>query len=245
MNNCENRGGLFPLFGGVSSNKLSNLELSDLLEDECDQIIISPELFNAFVNYSKGKKNFDRKKTYSLFKYVVYLYNDTLQATSKYGNLTYLTRISNLLEYLEIQDIVELSMEQLNMLLDLENDGTSIVTTYNSIKEKRHLLTEREFYFFVDMLRGVKSEKVDTKELRKVYVYIARIYNENPIIQDNVNYMDYLETFSKSNIQSITSLRMCQILELLKIQDINYENVNENKKLVNDLTESGIRLNTL
>ena len=85
------------------------------------------------------------------------------------------------------------------------------------------------------MLKNTKS-KIDTKEAKEVYKYISYIYNENTILQDNVDYMKYLETFAKINIKSIFNMRMYQILELFKIENINYENINEQKKLINDLT---------
>ena len=95
------------------------------------------------------------------------------------------------------------------------------------------------------MLKNTNVVKIRTKESKKVYNYISAIYNTNPILQDNVNYMDYLESFSKINIRTILSLRMYDILELFKIHNINYENVNEEKKLINDLTEENFGLNTL
>ena len=85
------------------------------------------------------------------------------------------------------------------------------------------------------MLKNTKS-KIDTEEAKEVYKYISYIYNENTILQDNVDYMKYLETFAKINIKSIFNMRMYQILELFKIENINYENINEQKKLINDLT---------
>ena len=92
--------------------------------------------------------------------------------------------------------------------------------------------------------RVLKDKKLLEKS-KKVYNYISAIYNTNPILQDNVNYMDYLESFSKINTRTILSLRMYDILELFKIHNINYENVNEEKKLINDLTEENFGLNTL
>ena len=67
----------------------------------------------------------------------------------------------------------------------------------------------------------------------------------NTILQDNINYIDYLETFSKLSMKAILSMRMCDILEIFNIHNINYENINEEKKLINDLTVTNIGLNTL
>ena len=98
INNCKNDGGKIPSFGGANKRNLFNLDLEDLLDDECEQIILSPELFNAFITSSKNRKNFNKDDIRKLFKYVIYLYNDTIQTTEMYGNLTYLKKISNLLD---------------------------------------------------------------------------------------------------------------------------------------------------
>ena len=218
-----------------STDSLTNLSLVDLLDDEDEQIILSKELFNAFIIASRGKKNYNDKKIYDLFKNVVFLYNDTIQSTDKFGALTYLQRIANLLDYLEISNIMELSIEQLNKILEIE-DVNLIQKTYEDIKKKRYKLTFREFNTFMRMLKNSKSNKIDVQEAKNVYKYISNIYNENPILQDNINYIEYLEKFSKINTKTIASMRMYQILEVFKIQNIIYENINEGKKLVNDLT---------
>ena len=218
-----------------STDSLTNLSLVDLLDDEDEQIILSKELFNAFIIASRGKKNYNDKKIYDLFKNVVFLYNDTIQSTDKFGALTYLQRIANLLDYLEISNIMELSIEQLNKILEIE-DVNLIQKTYEDIKKKRYKLTSREFNTFMRMLKNSKSNKIDVQEAKNVYKYISNIYNENPILQDNVNYIKFLEKFSKINTKTIISMRMYQILEVFEIQNIIYENVNEEKKLINDLT---------
>ena len=46
-------------------------------------------------------------------------------------------------------------------------------------------------------------------------------------------------------MKAILSMRMCDILEIFNIHNINYENINEEKKLINDLTVTNIGLNTL
>lgn len=244
INNCKNDGGKIPSFGGANKRNLFNLDLEDLLDDECEQIILSPELFNAFITSSKNRKNFNKDDIRKLFKYVIYLYNDTIQTTEMYGNLTYLKKISNLLDYLGTSNIMELSIDQLNILLDM-SDGESIKKAYRTIKKNRHNLTEREFKLFNDMLKNTKSEKIDTKEAKNVYNYLLTLYNNNTILQDNINYIDYLETFSKLSMKAILSMRMCDILEIFNIHNINYENINEEKKLINDLTVTNIGLNTL
>lgn len=222
-------------------NDLFNFSLEDLLIDECEQIIISDELFMAFDKRSKGKKYYS-KKIYSLFKYVVYLYNDTNDWTNQFGALTYLTKISNVLDYLEISSIMELSIDQINMILDLEN-GEDIQKKYTAIVNRRHKLTNEEFRIYIEMLKNNTFSKVNKKDAKKAYEYISNIYNNNPILQDNVGYLEFLDTFAKVDLKSITSLRMFQILDMFNIDNINYDNVNESKMLVNDLTKLG--LNTL
>ena len=63
--------------------ELFNMQLNDLLDDDSSQIIVSKNLFNAFDNSSKCKKNYDETTSLSLFKYVVFLYNDTIEHTKK------------------------------------------------------------------------------------------------------------------------------------------------------------------
>lgn len=93
------------------------------------------------------------------------------------------------------------------------------------------------------MLKNNTFSKVNKKDAKKAYEYISSIYNNNPILQDNVGYLEFLDTFAKVDLKSITSLRMFQILDMFNIDNINYDNVNESKMLVNDLTKLG--LNTL
>lgn len=94
------------------------------------------------------------------------------------------------------------------------------------------------------MLQNTKSKKINMKEATKVYNFISSIYNENPILQDNVNYLNYLETFSKISLKTILSMRMYEILDIFKINNISYENINEEKKLINDLSQLNNVLNT-
>lgn len=219
-------------------NDLFNFSLEDLLIDECEQIIISDELFMAFNKRSKGKKYYN-KKIYSLFKYVVYIYNETNDWTNQFGALTYLTKISDVLDYLEISSIMELSISQINMILDLEN-GKDIQKEYDTIINRRHKLTNEEFRIFTEMLKNNTFGKVNKKDAKESYNYISTIYNNNPILQDNVGYLEFLDVFAKTNLKNITSLRMIQILDMFNIDNINYDNVNESKMLVNDLTNIGL-----
>lgn len=98
--------------------ELFNMQLNDLLDDDSTQIIVSKNLFNAFDNSSKCKKNYDETTSLSLFKYVVFLYNDTIEHTKKYGALTYLEKVINCLDYITPSEIIELSLQSLNSILE-------------------------------------------------------------------------------------------------------------------------------
>ena len=170
INNWLNDGEKIPSLGGERS-KCFILDLEDLIDDECDQIVLSQQLFKAFAASSKNMKNFDKDKMYMFFKHVVYLYNDTLQKSDKYGALTYLNKITKLLDCLSIHSIMELSIEQLNLLLDL-NDKDEIISTYKRIEINRHELTQAEFELFEDMLKNTSVGKIRTNAT-KVNVDIA------------------------------------------------------------------------
>ena len=229
--NFKNR--LLKSMGGTEEQELMGLEMKDLIDDDCDQIIISTALFKAFVQSSKTRKNYDADKIKPLFKYVVYLYNDTIQVTEKYGGLTYLEKICECLDYLTISNLTELSLEQLNLVLDC-TDG-NILDIYMNIKENRHTLDKKDFVIYSEMLKDNGNFKA--KNAKKTYAYLQTIYNENTIFQDNVNYITFLKNMAKLNQESILSMRMYQFLEMFNLYNINHENVNEAKGLVNDLSD--------
>lgn len=228
--NFKNR--LLKSMGGTEKTQLIGLDLNELIDDDSDQIIISTALFNAFIKSSKTRKNYDADKIKHLFKYVVYLYNDTIQVTEKYGGLTYLEKICECLDYLTISNITELSLEQLNLLLD--NTDGNIFDIYMSIKEKRHTLDKKDFTIYSEMLKDNGNFKAKTA--KKTFAYLQAIYNDNTILQDNVNYITFLKNMAKLNQESILSMRMYQFLEMFNLFNINHENVNEEKGLVNDLS---------
>ncbi len=105
------------------SSKLggAKIQLMDLLDDDSYQIIMSKNLFNSFDNSSKNKKYYDKEVSLLLFRYVIFLYNDTIECVKKYGSLTYLERIINCLDYITPQQIMELSLQSLNSILDESN----------------------------------------------------------------------------------------------------------------------------
>lgn len=228
--NFKNR--LLKSMGGTEETQFIGLDLKELIDDDSDQIIISTALFNAFVKSSKTRKNYDADKIKHLFKYVVYLYNDTIQVTEKYGGLTYLEKVCECLDYLTISNITELSLEQLNLLLD--NNGGNILEIYLNIKEKRHSLDKEDYKIYSEMLKDNGNFK--SKVAKSTFNYLQAIYNENTILQDNVNYITFLKNMAKLNQESILSMRMYQFLEMFNLYNINHENVNEEKGLVNDLS---------
>lgn len=235
-NEFKNR--LLKSMGRTAEVQLVGLEMRELIDDDYDQIIISPALLNAFISSSKNKKNFDADNIKHLFKYVVFLYNDTIQVTEKYGGLTYLEKVCECLDYLTIPNIMELSLEQLNLILD--NTDDNILRIYLNIKNKRHTLDKRDFELYSECLKDNNNFKASVA--KKTYSYLQTIYNENTILQDNVDYVTFLKTMATLNQEGILSMRMYQFLEKFDLHNINHENVNESKGLVNDL--SGLNLNS-
>lgn len=73
--------------GGAKNERLFNLDLEDLIDDDYEQIVLSPELLNAFVTCSKNKKNYNKDTIETIFKHVIFLYNDTMQMTDKYRKI--------------------------------------------------------------------------------------------------------------------------------------------------------------
>lgn len=220
----------------------SNMELRDLVDDSDDQIIITEELYEAFKTSSNDKKYYvgSEKKICDLFKHICCIYNDAMDNLDKYGALTYLEKVVDLMDTIEISDITELSFEQLNQLLDADDDR-EVLKTYNTILKNRHILTNEQFPLFKELLKNTKA-KVNTSEAKKVYNHICTIYNENTILQDNVNRDEFLRAFSQLSTKKILSMRMIEIIEMFKIQ-VNFENINESRLLVNDLSSNKVCLN--
>lgn len=216
-----------------SLEQLMNIDMEDLIDDDANQITESPILLSAFKNSSKKRRYFKENKISELYKYVIYLYNDTIQVSDKYGALTYLQKISESLDFLEVSNIMELSLEQL--LLVLQYKGRKMKYAYNKIKENRHCLTDLDFNIYCNMLN--KNNKFSSKEAKVVYEFIRDIYNSNTIIQDNIKPTQYLRKFASLNQKKVISMRMLDILKVFNIHKINYENINESKNLLNDCAE--------
>lgn len=111
-----------------------DIQLDDLLDDDSYQIVMSKRLFNAFDNSSKNKKNYDKENSLKLFKYVVFLYNDTVEYAKKYGALTYLEKIINCLDYITPLQIMELSLQSLNSILDKNSRQGNIKSLLKNYK---------------------------------------------------------------------------------------------------------------
>lgn len=219
------------------NNDMENLgnfplcDLQDLLADDQDQIVNSGVLFNAFNKEASGKINYNPKDVEKLYAYSICLYNDTIEVFDKMDALSYMKGIVNCLDYLTASNLMELSLEQLNQVLE-STDGESIKLCYMKIKNNRHLITEKDFNLYREMLKN-NHNRMTNKE--NVFSYIANIYNCNTILQDNVGYREYLSCISRFSKESILSMRMIDFLNVFNIQNINYETINESKMLINDI----------
>ena len=164
------------------------------------------------------------------------LYNDTIQENDKYGGLTYLEKISDCLDYLTIENITELSLGQINLLLDCEN-VKDVVKVYQKILTGRHSLDMKSDYkLYKELLKN--NGNFDSKLSKKVYTYISTLYNDNTILQDNVDYHSFLGKMATLNQENILSMRMYQFLDMFNLYNINHEAVNEARGLINDLSDS-------
>ncbi len=224
----------------INSNKNDNMEnlgnfpscdLQDLLADDQDQIVNSEVLFNAFIKEASGKINYNPKDVKKLYTYSICLYNDTFEVYDKMDALSYMKGIVNCLDYITASNLMELSLEQLNQILE-NTDGESIKLCYMKIKNNRHLITEKDFKLYCEMLKNNHNRMINKEN---VFSYIASIYNCNPILQDNVKYTEYLSCISRFSKESVLSMRMIDFLSIFNIQNVNYETINESKMLINDI----------
>ena len=107
--------------------------------------------------------------------------------------------------------------------------GKKIRKAYLNIQNSRHNLTNKEFHIFCYALRNI-----NISDAKKRYKYLKSIYNNNTILQDNVSYLLFLKELSKYSFDNMIKLRMYQILNIFNLNDVNYENINEEKRLIND-----------
>ena len=104
---------------------------------------------------------------------------------------------------------------------------------YLSIKNARHTLTNNELNIFCYILKN-NNNYVSLSDAKKRYNYIKSIYNNNSILQDNVSYLSFLKELEKYDYDTTINLRMYKILDIFNLHDVNFENINESKKLIND-----------
>ena len=104
---------------------------------------------------------------------------------------------------------------------------------YLSIKNARHTLTNNELNIFCYILKN-NNNYVNLSDAKKRYNYIKSIYNNNSILQDNVSYLSFLKELAKYDYDTTINLRMYKILDIFNLHDVNFENINESKKLIND-----------
>lgn len=234
-NLCEKKLGI------AEKDLFSDMELRDFLDDDLDQVELSDELYESFKRELKGKKYYvgSERELWKFFQHICTIYNVNMDDADKYGALTYFEKVVELVDTLEISDITSLSFEQLNQLLDADTDK-EVLTVYNKILKNRKLLTNDQFSLFKDMVKSAKT-KYSASELKKVFDHLCTIYNENTVLQDNVNRDEFLKTFSHLSSKKVLSMRMIEIIEMFKIQ-VNVENINEARLLVNDLNSNGVCL---
>ena len=209
--------------GGINAN---TLELKDILDNDDYQIVSSNLLFNVFDKNSKSRKNYEEKNIKELLKYVVKLYNEELNTVNKPGALDYIEKVSLSLDYLTISNIIELSFNQIKLIL--LGDVNSIKDRYLAIKNSRHLLTNNDFKLYEELLKN--NDNDTSYNAKKVFAYISEIYNNTVILQDNVDYITFLENMAKINQESIIKMRMYQIIDIFKMYNLDNEAIKDSKE---------------
>lgn len=124
---------------------------------------------------------------------------------------------------------MELSLSKLNTILDQED--IEMKNSYLDIKNSRYNISKADFKKYLRFLENNHN----TNDAKKMFEYISQLYNGNEILQDNINSTEYLKEMATIKSRKLFSMRLHEITEKLKIRDINYENFNESKKLLNDL----------
>ncbi len=213
--------------GGIDAN---TLELKDILDNDDYQIVSSNLLFNVFDKNSKSRKNYEEKNIKELLKYTITIYNEELNTSNKPGALEYIEKISLCLDYLTILDIIELSFNQIKFLL---SDIDSIKDRYLTIKNSRHLLTDNDFKLYEEMLKS--NDNGTSYNAKKVFAYISELYNNTVMLQDNVDYITFLENMAKIDQESIIHMRMYQIIDIFKSYNLDNEAIKDSKESIYNL----------
>lgn len=146
-----------------------------------------------------------------------------------FGALTFLSRLVESLDYLKPETLMELSLSKLNTILD--NQDTDIEKEYEKIRKNRRTISRNDFRLYVRLLENNHN----ISNAKEMFKYVSQIYNDNAIIQDNISIKDYLKEMATIKSKKLFSMRLFDITQRLSINDINFDNFNEEKMLLNDV----------
>jgi len=157
-------------------------------------------------------------KLRQLLEYVVFLYNDEITDSEKFGALTYLLKICHSLDTLKPSQIMNLDLQQLQDVLSTNNKAL-MLKKYTYIRNQRQLISKQQYSRFVKL---ASSKKYFVKELSEdLFKYCSSIYNSNSILQDNLTPSKYLikitDKLNNMTCKQLMTLRMHQILNILDI----------------------------
>ena len=194
---------------------LSKLDMCGLIDDEQFSITTDMVMMEKFDAEAQGKKFYNEKAIKKFFRKIAETYNMELDTTKKYGALTHLKKVVNLLDYLSMGEIESLSLETLNILLDAES-GNEILSTYRNILESRKQITNEHLRKFVEMLEDERV-KLKKSEVNRYFNYISSLYNADTVLQDNVSIENYLRAFAKISLEKALKMRFSEIYDLFYI----------------------------
>lgn len=146
-----------------------------------------------------------------------------------FGALTFLSRLVESLDYLKPETLMELSLSKLNTILD--NQDIDMEKEYERIRNSRRTISKNDFRLYVRLLENNHN----ISNAKEMFKYVSQIYNDNAIIQDNISIKDYLKEMATIKSKKLFSMRLFDITQRLSINDINFDNFNEEKMLLNDV----------
>lgn len=149
--------------------------------------------------------------------------------TLNFGALTFLSRLVESLDYLKPETLMELSLSKLNTILD--NQDIDMEKEYERIRNSRRTISKNDFRLYVRLLENNHN----ISNAKEMFKYVSQIYNDNAIIQDNISIKDYLKEMATIKSKKLFSMRLFDITQRLSINDINFDNFNEEKMLLNDV----------
>lgn len=212
-------------------------KLEDFLSDDEFEVLVDGNfekdlVFNAFyesleeANIVKIKFDKNGNKIYSsdiedLYRHILCLYNDTFEDVEKLGALSFLKGIVNVMNYLSVEQLMDLSIHQITEIAE-QSDARSVRETYNSIINKRHVLNKDDFKLYVNMLED-KHNYENMRTAKKTYEYISLMYNSNTTLQNNISYENYLNKMAEYSDRSIFKMRAIDILHLFGLSDTSFE----------------------